>query len=76
MFAETSSVFAGDLATSLWTIAVFVVLVLVLRRFAWKPILDGLQKREHQIKAWSRDKKLALISSNKSALHELSKSHD
>jgi predicted GIY-YIG superfamily endonuclease len=34
------------------------------------------QKREHQIKTWSRDKKLALISHNKSALHELSKSHD
>ena len=34
------------------------------------------QKREHQIKTWSRDKKLALISHNKSALHELSKSRD
>lgn len=34
------------------------------------------QKREHQIKTWSRTKKLALIFGNKSALRELSKSHD
>lgn len=34
------------------------------------------QAREVQIKGWTKNKKLALISGNKSALHELSKSHD
>lgn len=33
-------------------------------------------KREHQIKRWPRKKKLVLISNNKTALKELSKSHE
>lgn len=33
----------------IWTIAVFAVLLFVLRKWAWKPILDGLQKREDGI---------------------------
>jgi F-type H+-transporting ATPase subunit b len=33
----------------LWSIIVFVVLFLVLRKFAWGPILKGLKKREHDI---------------------------
>jgi F-type H+-transporting ATPase subunit b len=32
-----------------WSIIVFVVLFLVLRKFAWGPILEGLKKREHDI---------------------------
>ena len=32
-----------------WTIVVFGVLLLVLRKFAWGPILEGLQKREQAI---------------------------
>jgi F-type H+-transporting ATPase subunit b len=34
----------------IWTIAVFVVLLLVLRKFAWKPILEALQNREDGIR--------------------------
>ncbi|NLE36979.1 MAG: F0F1 ATP synthase subunit B [Pirellulaceae bacterium] len=37
----------SDLA--LWTGMVFVVLFLVLRKYAWKPIADGLDKREKGI---------------------------
>jgi F-type H+-transporting ATPase subunit b len=33
----------------LWTIVVFVLLFLVLRRYAWGPILQGLQRREQSI---------------------------
>ena len=33
-------------------------------------------KREHQIKRWPRQKKLALMSSNKTVLKQLSQSHD
>ena len=40
---------AIDLAV--WTIVVFLVLVFVLTRYAWKPILEGLEKRESEIHA-------------------------
>jgi F-type H+-transporting ATPase subunit b len=36
---------------TVWTIVVFLVLFWVLRRFAWKPMLEGLQKREDNIRA-------------------------
>jgi F-type H+-transporting ATPase subunit b len=39
--------FPGDL--SLWTGVVFLVVMLILGKFAWKPIADGLAKREKQI---------------------------
>ncbi len=34
----------------IWTIISFIVLVIVLRSFAWKPILDALHKREENVK--------------------------
>lgn len=34
-----------------WTIVSFVLLVLVLRKLAWKPILEALQKREESVKS-------------------------
>jgi F-type H+-transporting ATPase subunit b len=34
----------------IWTILVFVVLLLVLRKFTWKPILEALQRREDGIR--------------------------
>lgn len=36
-----------DLA--IWTAVVFVVLLIVLKKFAWGPILDALETREHNI---------------------------
>jgi F-type H+-transporting ATPase subunit b len=39
--------FPGDL--SIWTAVVFVVVLLILGKFAWGPIAQGLQKREQQI---------------------------
>lgn len=33
----------------IWTIVVFVLLFLVLRKYAWGPMLEGLQKREQNI---------------------------
>jgi F-type H+-transporting ATPase subunit b len=33
----------------LWTLIVFVLLLLVLRKLAWRPMLEGLQKREQAI---------------------------
>ena len=34
----------------IWTVVVFFVLLFVLRKWAWKPIIDGLQAREDGIK--------------------------
>jgi F-type H+-transporting ATPase subunit b len=38
-----------DLA--IWTVVVFLVLLLVLRKFAWGPMLAGLKRREDNIRA-------------------------
>ena len=35
--------------TALWAIVVFVLLLVILRKAAWGPILEGLQKREETI---------------------------
>ncbi|MFC1781967.1 F0F1 ATP synthase subunit B [Planctomycetota bacterium] len=43
-------IFAGDWITVILTLAVFIVLLLVLRKWAWGPILSGLQKREEHIR--------------------------
>ena len=39
--------FKGDLA--IWTFCVFVILLMILSKFAWGPISAGLEKREHRI---------------------------
>ena len=41
--------FKADLA--LWTLVVFVVFVLVLKKTAWTPLLEGLDRREDKIRA-------------------------
>jgi F-type H+-transporting ATPase subunit b len=44
---ESPAWFQTDLA--LWTLAVFTLLLFLLTKFAWKPIMDGLAKREQGI---------------------------
>ena len=44
---ESPAWFQTDLA--LWSFAVFVILMLLLTRFAWKPIMEVLEKREQGI---------------------------
>ena len=38
--------FEGNVGNVLWTLVVFALVVLVLGKFAWGPILSGLQERE------------------------------
>ena len=45
------SPFAGDFGNALWTLVVFAVLLWVLGRYAWGPVLRGLQGREQFIRA-------------------------
>jgi F-type H+-transporting ATPase subunit b len=43
---ESPSLFAGDLGNAVWTLVIFSLVVLVLGKFAWGPVLKGLQARE------------------------------
>jgi F-type H+-transporting ATPase subunit b len=43
------SIFGGTFADSLWTVISFTILLLVLGKFAWKPVINGLKSRESHI---------------------------
>jgi len=51
------SPFAGDVGNALWTLVIFVAVVLVLGKFAWGPLLKGLQARESFIRQSLEDAK-------------------
>jgi F-type H+-transporting ATPase subunit b len=40
-----------DIGLMIWTIATFAVLVFVLGKFAWKPLISALDERENKIRA-------------------------
>jgi len=44
------SIFTGDLGNVFWSLATFLAVLVVLGKFAWKPILTALQKREDFIR--------------------------
>jgi F-type H+-transporting ATPase subunit b len=44
-----SGLFSGTLGDSVWTLAAFVLLMVVLGRYAWKPLLNGLNARQNHI---------------------------
>lgn len=52
----------------LWTLVIFGLLFLILRRAAWGPMLEGLQKREHSILTAIEDARKARAEAQ--ALHE------
>ncbi len=43
---ESSNIFTGDVGNALWTLLVFGLLLFILGKFAWGPILSGLKARE------------------------------
>jgi F-type H+-transporting ATPase subunit b len=57
--AGGDNIFAGLLDLTLWTIVVFVVLLIVLSRMAWAPMMDGLKRREENINAAIEESKMA-----------------
>jgi F-type H+-transporting ATPase subunit b len=57
--AAKDNVFAGVLDVAIWTIVVFLILLFVLRRWAWRPMLEGLAKREQAIASAIEDAKAA-----------------
>src|SRR5262245_18426960 len=42
-------IFADALDLIIWTIVVFLLLLFILSKYAWKPMLEGLKKREESI---------------------------
>ncbi len=45
-----SSIFAGDLGNAIWTLVIFGLVLFVLGKYAWGPMLDSLQQREKFIR--------------------------
>ena len=45
-----SNPFAGDIGNALWTLIIFALVIIILGKFAWGPILSALQKREDFIR--------------------------
>jgi F-type H+-transporting ATPase subunit b len=52
-------IFAGALDLGIWTVVVFLILLFVLTRYAWKPMLEGLRKREESIRGAVEEAKIA-----------------
>lgn len=46
----SGDVFSGNLGNAIWTVVVFLALLYVLGKFAWGPLLKGLQGREQFIR--------------------------
>jgi|GEM_PF-169599 len=44
------SLFSGNFGNAIWTVVIFLALLWFLSKFAWGPILDGLQSREQFIR--------------------------
>lgn len=47
---ETQSLFAGDFGNVFWTVLIFVGLLWVLGKYAWRPMLEALSRREQFIR--------------------------
>jgi len=43
-------IFSGSFADAIWTVAAFLVLLVVLGKLAWRPMLNALKDREQHIK--------------------------
>ncbi|MDD4889925.1 MAG: F0F1 ATP synthase subunit B [Phycisphaerae bacterium] len=46
---EDASLFGGSIWTAVWALLIFVVLLVVLGKFAWKPVVKILEDREQKI---------------------------
>ena len=43
------NIFSGNLGNALWTLVIFGVTLFILGKYAWGPLLEGLQQREQFI---------------------------
>jgi F-type H+-transporting ATPase subunit b len=56
--ADDKGMFAPALDLGIWTLVVFLLLYFLLSKYAWKPMLEGLRKREESIRAAVDEAKL------------------
>ncbi len=49
LLLELPELLSPEPGTMIWTAVTFVVLLIVLGKFAWRPLLDALEKREKSI---------------------------
>jgi len=47
---DEANLFAGDLGNAIFTLIIFLLVLFVLARFAWNPLLKALQNRERYIR--------------------------
>ncbi|MDY7091843.1 MAG: F0F1 ATP synthase subunit B [Acidobacteriota bacterium] len=47
---SSPGLFSGNIGNAIWTLVIFVLLLWVLGKYAWGPILSGLQSREDYIR--------------------------
>jgi F-type H+-transporting ATPase subunit b len=47
---EEPGLFTGDIGNVIWTVLIFVLLLMVLGKYAWRPLLDALNRREQFIR--------------------------
>src|SRR5688572_32547553 len=76
---EKPGVFAGSMELAIWTLCVFLLLLFILTKFAWKPILEGLRRREEHIRAAVEEAKVARAETEKARAEfraELAKAHE
>ncbi len=71
-----NNLFAGDIGNAVWTLVIFLLVVFVLGKFAWGPLLAGLQSREQFIRdsleeaKVQNDKATALAAEYEQKVHE------
>ena len=71
--------FGQALDLAIWTVVVFLVLLFVLSKFAWKPMLAGLQQREESIRGAVEEAKQARAETERARAEfkqELAKAHE
>lgn len=52
-------IFDGGFGLAIWTLALFIALAVILGKWAWTPLLEGLQKREGHIRHSIQETELA-----------------
>jgi F-type H+-transporting ATPase subunit b len=57
--AKESPIFPWALDLGIWTLVVFLLLLYLLSKFAWTPMLEGLRKREETIRSAVEEAKVA-----------------
>lgn len=82
MFLEINPLVKPDIGLIFWTTITFLILLVLLRKFAWKPILGAVKDRETSIKESlasaekARDEMERLQSNNEKILQEARQERD